>query len=134
MQRFWIRLLVQTIKSRTACLIKGKFAYANFPVCGNQQEEGVHYNSGDLYAPVMKASEVRLALNLAARENLNVYKTDTKQAFLNAEMGDEVIYIRAPDWLPEQVPYGHVLQLKHVLNSSSRQTMARANLIMDGRT
>ena len=46
-------------------------------VCGNQQEEGVHYNSGDLYAPVMKASEVRIAFNLAARENLNVYKTDT---------------------------------------------------------
>ena len=69
-------------------------------VCGNQQEEGVHYNSGDLYAPVMKASEVRLEFNLAARENLNVYKTDTKQAFLNAEMGDEVIYIRAPDWCP----------------------------------
>ena len=41
----------------------------------------------------MKASEVRLVFNLAARENLNVYKTDTKQAFLNAEMGDEVIYI-----------------------------------------
>ena len=29
-------------------------------VCGNQQEEGIHYNSGNLYAPVMKASEVRL--------------------------------------------------------------------------
>jgi hypothetical protein len=27
-------------------------------VCGNQQEEGVHYNSGNLYAPVMKASEL----------------------------------------------------------------------------
>ena len=24
-------------------------------VCGNQQEEGVHYSSGGLYAPVMKA-------------------------------------------------------------------------------
>ncbi len=29
-------------------------------VCGNQQVEGVHYKSWDLYAPVMKASEVRL--------------------------------------------------------------------------
>ena len=38
-------------------------------------------------------------------------RLSTKQAFLNAEMGDEVIYIRAPDWWPEQVPYGHVLQL-----------------------
>jgi hypothetical protein len=26
-------------------------------------------------------------------------------------MGTEIIYIRAPDWWPEQIPYGHVLQL-----------------------
>ncbi len=26
-------------------------------VCGNKQVEGVHYKSGDLYAPVMKASD-----------------------------------------------------------------------------
>ena len=60
-------------------------------VWGNQQEEGVHCNSGDLYAPVMKASEVWLAFNLAASENLNKYKTDTKQAFLIGEMGKEII-------------------------------------------
>ena len=85
----------------------------------------------------MKASEVRLAFNLSARENLNVYKTDTKQAYLNADMGTEIIYIRAPDWWPEQIPYGHVLQLMKsmygTIHSASRQTMARANLIMDAR-
>ena len=59
----------------------------------------------------MKASEVRLAFDIAARANLSVYKTDTKQAFLNADIGKEVIYIRPPDWWPEQVPKGDVLQL-----------------------
>ena len=40
-----------------------------------------------------------------------MYKTDTKPAFLNADMGNDIIYIRAADWWPEQIPYGHVLQL-----------------------
>jgi hypothetical protein len=51
------------------------------------------------------------AFNLAAREILNVYKSDTKQAFLNAEMEKEIIYIRPLDWWPEQIPHGYVLQL-----------------------
>ena len=29
---------------------------------GNQQKEGIHYRAGELYAPVMKATEVRLFL------------------------------------------------------------------------
>ena len=80
-------------------------------VCGNQQEEGVHYNSGNLYAPVMKASEVRLMTSIAAEAGLKIYKTDTKQAFLNGDIGDEVIFIRPPDWWPEPVPKGYALQL-----------------------
>jgi hypothetical protein len=36
----------------------------------------------------MKATEVH---------GLTVFKSDTKQAFLNGEIGDENIYIRAPD-------------------------------------
>ena len=50
-------------------------------VCGNQQQEGVHYNSGNLYAPVMKASEVRLMVAIAAQNKTKLLKTDTKQAF-----------------------------------------------------
>jgi hypothetical protein len=30
-------------------------------------------------------------------------KTDTKQAFLNGEIGVKKIYIRPPDWWPEPV-------------------------------
>ncbi len=80
-------------------------------VCGNQQVEGVHYKSGDLYAPVMKASDVRLMVAIAAQYGCQLLKTDTKQAFLNGEIGDEKIYIRPPDWWPEPVPQGHALLL-----------------------
>ena len=52
-------------------------------VCGNQQEEGIHYKSGTLYAPVMKASEVRLMVAIAAQNGTKLFKSDTKQAFLN---------------------------------------------------
>ena len=58
----------------------------------------------------MKASEVRFAFDIADEANLNVFKTDTKQAFLNGDIGKEVIYIRPPDWWPEQVPEGYALQ------------------------
>jgi hypothetical protein len=67
-------------------------------VCGNQQVEGVNYESGDLYAPVMKASEVRLMVAIAAQHGCKLLKTDTEQAFLNGEIGGEKIYIRPPDW------------------------------------
>ena len=59
-------------------------------VCGNQQQEGVHYDSGNLYAPVMKASEVRLMVAIAAQNQTKLLKTDTKQAFLKGDIIDEV--------------------------------------------
>ena len=80
-------------------------------VMGNQQKEGVHYKLGELYAPVMKAAEVRLFMAIAAQNGLEVFKSDTKQAFLNGEKGEEKIYICAPDWWPEPVPEGHALML-----------------------
>ena len=80
-------------------------------VMGNQQKEGVHYKLGELYAPVMKAAEVRLFMAIAAQNGLEVFKSDTKQAFLNGEKGEEKIYICAPDWWPEPVPEGQALML-----------------------
>ncbi len=41
-------------------------------VMGNQQKEGVHYQLGELYAPLMKAAEVRLFVALAAKHRLNL--------------------------------------------------------------
>jgi hypothetical protein len=56
---------------------------------GNQQKEGAHYQLRELYAPVIKAAEVRLFMAIAAKHGLTGFKSDTKQAFLNGEIGDE---------------------------------------------
>jgi hypothetical protein len=58
---------------------------------GNQQKEGVHCQLEELYAPVtvMKATEVLLFMLIVAKHGLTVFKSDTKQAFLNGKIGDE---------------------------------------------
>ena len=66
---------------------------------------------GELCALVMKAAEVRLFMVIAAKHCLNLFKSDTKLAFLHGDIGDEKIYVRPPDWWPEHVPHGHVLEL-----------------------
>ena len=80
---------------------------------GNQQKEGVHNQLGasELYALVMKAAEVLLFVGIAAKYRLNLVKSNTKQAFLNGDIGEEKIFVRAPDWWPEHVPHGCALQL-----------------------
>ncbi len=47
---------------------------------GNQQKEGIHYQLGELYAPVMKATEVRLFMAITANHGIKVFKSDTKKA------------------------------------------------------
>jgi hypothetical protein len=74
---------------------------------GNQQKEGVHYQLDD----VMKATEVILFMKIAAKHGLTMSKSDNKQAFLNGDIRDEKICIRAPDWWPERLPEGHALLL-----------------------
>ncbi len=86
-------------------MVNGVFKKRKVRLCvmGNQQDNGVHFQLGELYTPVMKVVEVRLFVALAAKHRLNLFKSDTKQAFLNGDMGDEKIYIRPPDWWPEKV-------------------------------
>ena len=71
-------------------------------VQGDQQVEGENFTASDLYAPVLKSQKARseawLILAIAAAEGCSVYKTDTSQAFLYCSMGDDVVYIKAPDW------------------------------------
>ncbi len=52
-------------------------------VMDNQQKEGIHYRLGELYAPVVKATEVRLFMAITAKHGIKVFKSDTKRAFLN---------------------------------------------------
>ena len=53
----------------------------------------------------------RLLLALAGAEGAKVVRTDSKQAYLYGDMGDDVVYIRPLDWWPEQIPEGHVFLL-----------------------
>jgi hypothetical protein len=94
-------------------IVNGLFTKRKVRLCvmGNLQRAGVHYQLGELYIPIMKAAEVRLFMALAAKHGLTVFQPDTKQAFLNGDIGDEKIYISAPDWWPEQVPDRHALIL-----------------------
>ena len=59
----------------------------------------------------MKAAEVRLFVAIAAKHWLNLFQSDTRQAFLNGAIGEEKIYVSPPDWWPVHVPHGYALQL-----------------------
>jgi hypothetical protein len=77
---------------------------------GDQQIPGVSFRESDLFSPVLKATEARSLLALAAAEGAKVIKTDTKQAYLYGDMGNDV-YIRPPDWWPEPILEGQVFLL-----------------------
>ena len=49
---------------------------------GNQQKEGIHFKAGELYAPVIKPTELRMILAMGAKHKAFMMKSDTKQAFL----------------------------------------------------
>ena len=81
-------------------VINGVFKKSKVLLCvmGNQQEKGVHFQLGELYAPVMRAAEVQLFMATAAKYWLNLFKSNTKQAFLNGDIGNDKSFVRAPDW------------------------------------
>ena len=89
--------------------------------------------------PLEKSGMDILFVAIAAQHGLNLFKSDTKQAFLNGDIGEEKIYVRAPDWWPKHVPHGCALQLiiaadeEYVRYSTGRSTMACADIDMDGR-
>ena len=91
----------------------GTFEKRKVRLCamGNQQIAGIHFNESDLYAPVLKAHEVRLLVAIAAQRGATMYKYDTSQAFLYGDVEEE-LYARAPDWWPELVPEGYCMQLR----------------------
>jgi hypothetical protein len=94
-------------------ITNGEFEKYKTRLCAmrNQQIAGVHSNESDLYAPVLKAHEVRLLAAIAEQCDAQIYKYDTSQAFLYGDV-DQNLYARAPDWWPELVQEGYCLQLK----------------------
>ena len=65
-------------------------------VRGDQQNEGERFTVSDLYSPVLRAPEARLLAAIAAEHGC--------QAFLYGDIGDDMVYIRPPDWWPEPIP------------------------------
>ena len=62
--------------------------------------------------------------------------SDTKQAFLNGDMGSEILYIRPPDWWPEPVPEGYMLQMMKSMygtRQAARQWHVRISTWMEER-
>ena len=96
-------------KTKDGELVKRKTRWC---VRGDQQD----YEVIDRYAPVLKAPEVRLLAAIAAENNANMYSTDTTQAFLYGEMGDdEDLYVEPPDWWFDPIPEGYVFPLKKAI-------------------
>jgi hypothetical protein len=82
---------------------------------GDQQIPGVSFQESDLYAPVLKTAGAGLLLALAGWSCSGEWGQGSqdryKQAYLYCDMGDDVVYIRPPDWWPEPVSEGHVFLL-----------------------
>jgi hypothetical protein len=76
-------------------LTNGEFEKYKTRLCaiGNQQIAGVHFNESDLYAPVLKAHEVRFLAAIAAQCDAQIFKYDTSQAFLYGD-ADQDLYAR----------------------------------------
>ncbi len=69
---------------------------------------------------------------LAAANGHKIYRTDTKQAFLYGDMGDDVVYLRPPDWWPEPIPEGHVLLLVKASTAPSKQLVSGMTTYRNG--
>ncbi len=101
---------------------------------GDQQIPGVSSRKSDLHSSVLKATEARLLLALAAAEGAKVIKTDTKRAYLYWDMGDDVVYIRPPDWWPEPIPEGHIFLVLKIIYGTRQaaRKMAHSYINLDG--
>ena len=90
--------MVNSINARCACAQEG-------------QIPDVSFKESDLYAPVLKSTEIKFLLAVATANGAKVVKTDAKQGYLYGDVGDDVVYFRPPDWWPEPVQVGHVFLL-----------------------
>jgi Reverse transcriptase (RNA-dependent DNA polymerase)/gag-polypeptide of LTR copia-type/Zinc knuckle len=61
---------------------------------GHRQVEGIDY--GKMFASVAKLASIRLVLSYAAAKDWEIHHVDVVEAFLNAELEEE-IYMEAPD-------------------------------------
>jgi hypothetical protein len=95
---------------------------------GDQQVEGVNLISSDLYATNLKVSESRLLAAIAPEHSCPLWKSDTLQAFLYGEIGEEEqlpVHIRPANWLSKLIPEGHGLLLLESMYGKKQARAAR---------
>ncbi|CAH9071327.1 unnamed protein product [Cuscuta epithymum] len=79
---------------------------------GYAQTYGVDYS--DTFSPVAKLTSVRLLISLAATHDWHLHQLDIKNAFLHADLKEEV-YIEQPPGFVAQGEYGKVCRLRKSL-------------------
>nr|GEY38501.1 retrovirus-related Pol polyprotein from transposon TNT 1-94 [Tanacetum cinerariifolium] len=79
---------------------------------GYRQEEGIDFEES--FAPVARLEAIRIFLAYAAHKNMVVYQMDTKTAFLNGNLREEV-YVSQPDGFADQDNPNHMYKLKKAL-------------------
>ena len=65
---------------------------------GYSQREGENYS--EIFSPVAKMSTIRMALAVSANERLHVHQMDVVNAFLNAELEEE-IWMEIPEGMED---------------------------------
>ncbi len=86
----WV-FTIKTDQDGNAVKYKGRLVIRGF-----QQRDGIDFNSTEIYAPVVRYSNVRLLLAIAAIKGLHVQQLDVDTAFLNGTV-EEDIYMYPPD-------------------------------------
>jgi hypothetical protein len=105
---------------------------ARLVVKGYQQREGIDYN--EVFAPVLHYTTLRAMLALAAANDMHLHLMDVKSAFLNGDIGDDVVvFMEVPPTLAntnaDGVPL--VCRLKKTLYGLKQSPRAWASMLTD---
>jgi hypothetical protein len=68
---------------------------------------------------------------IAAANGHKLYKTDTKQAFLYGDMGEDIVYLHPPDWWPESIPACPAPSQEHLWHQTNGAKMAQSYFRVD---
>nr|GEU69636.1 hypothetical protein [Tanacetum cinerariifolium] len=91
------------------CILKNK---AHLVAHGYRQDEGIDFEES--FAPVARLESIRIFLAYATHKNMVVYQMDTKTAFLNGNLREEV-YFSHPDGFVDPDNPNHMYKLKKTL-------------------
>ena len=87
-------IMVGKIKTPTEKDPKGKLKWRACPK-GFKQRDGLNYDADDIHAPVMDKTTLRVLLSIGNSRDANLRQADVTQAFLWADL-DEEVYVTAP--------------------------------------